>query len=331
MTYKATEIFLLQMLMEESDADHILPIRALRDMLTARGLTRRDGSHIDDRTIRTSIEVLIDAGYDISTYQENGVGYYLRERDFLPSEVHLLMDAVYSSQAIPPRHTEDLIAKLQTLLSSHQRKAFRNLMVVRAETKTNNPDVFLNIELLDEAIQEGVQVRFKYMAYDPEENRLHPRRGGAPYKVSPFRLLSTNGHYYLFCRKEGKEAPALYRIDLIRNLELTADPVGSPPTREEMSTLETRTVYAWYGVPETVELRCSVGLCGNVVDTFGSSARFQREAGRETYRVTVKAVPGGVRLWALQHLPDVEVLSPRSLRAEIIEAIHNNPYDEDAE
>ncbi|MDY5797970.1 MAG: WYL domain-containing protein, partial [Eubacteriales bacterium] len=56
---------------------------------------------VDRRTVYSSVDLLKELGYDISDYKDNGVGYYLRERDFETSEIRLLMDAVYSYQAIP--------------------------------------------------------------------------------------------------------------------------------------------------------------------------------------------------------------------------------------
>lgn len=53
---------------------------------------------------------MIELGYDISLYEDNGVGYYLRDRELEPSEVLLLTDAVYSFPFIPASgQTEQLV------------------------------------------------------------------------------------------------------------------------------------------------------------------------------------------------------------------------------
>ena len=45
---------------------------------------------------------MIELGYDVSLYEDNGVGYYLRDRELEPSEVLLLTDAclLYTSSSL---------------------------------------------------------------------------------------------------------------------------------------------------------------------------------------------------------------------------------------
>lgn len=144
---KANPICLLLILCEYSDENHILTMREIIKRMKA-----DYGISPDRRTIYSSISLLIDMGFDISTYKDNGIGYYIEQRLFEISEVRLLMDAVYSFSCLPPKHTEDLIKKLQKLLSIHERKHFEHLTVVRSEKKTANRQVFWNIEQLDKAI-----------------------------------------------------------------------------------------------------------------------------------------------------------------------------------
>lgn len=109
LTEKANAICLLEVLKEYSDAEHILPMREIIAKMQS-----LYGIKIDRRTVYGAVALLIELGYDISLYEDNGVGYYLRERELEPSEVLLLTDAVYSFQFIPARQTEQLVQKLQS-------------------------------------------------------------------------------------------------------------------------------------------------------------------------------------------------------------------------
>ena len=91
LTEKANAICLLEVLKEYSDAEHILPMREIIAKMQS-----LYGIKIDRRTVYGAVALLIELGYDISLYEDNGVGYYLRERELEPSEVLLLTDAVYS-------------------------------------------------------------------------------------------------------------------------------------------------------------------------------------------------------------------------------------------
>lgn len=89
LTEKANAICLLEVLKEYSDAEHILPMREIIAKMQS-----LYGIKIDRRTVYGAVALLIELGYDVSLYEDNGVGYYLRDRELEPSEVLLLTDAV---------------------------------------------------------------------------------------------------------------------------------------------------------------------------------------------------------------------------------------------
>ena len=188
LTEKANAICLLEVLKEYSDAEHILPMREIIAKMQS-----LYGIKIDRRTVYGAVALLIELGYDISLYEDNGVGYYLRSRELEQSEVLLLTDAVYAFPFIPPRQTEQLVQKLQKQLSVHQRKKYRYLTVARQGHKTGNRQVFWNIEQLDEAITRKKKVTLDYLHYGYDK-RQHPT---ATYTLSPYEMVYTNEHYYL--------------------------------------------------------------------------------------------------------------------------------------
>lgn len=320
MTNRANTICLLEILKEYSDADHIMQMQEIIAKMKA-----VYSLEVDRRTVYSSIDLLKELGYDISAYNDNGVGYYLRERDFETSEIRLLMDAVYSYQAIPTNQTEKLITKLQKLLNSHERKQYRSLKIVKTDKKTRNAEVFLNIEILDEAIQRKNKVKFTYLEYGLDKN-LKPRRE-KKYTVNPYQLICMNEHYYLLCKMAYKTKISLYRIDLMQDVEITDYLLDDTLTEKELLTAENKTVYAWYGDVETVELRCRNFCIGDVIDKFGTGVVIQPDDD-ENFIVTLCVAPWGVKYWALQYLSFVEVLSPAWLREEVIASVQNNPYTE---
>lgn len=152
---KAYALCLLEILQEHSDAEHILPMREIIAKMQV-----IYGIRPDRRTIYAAAALLIGLGYDLSVYEENGVGYYLRSRPLEQSEVLLLTDAVYAFPFISARQTEQLVQKLQKQLSCHQRKKYRHLTIARQQRKTDNRQVFWNIEQLDEAITRKKKCRW---------------------------------------------------------------------------------------------------------------------------------------------------------------------------
>ena len=133
LTDRANAICLLEILKEFSDEDNILQMKDI--------ISKMDVIYDlkpDRRTIYSAVALLIDLGYDISLYEENGIGYYLRNRDFELSEILLLTDAVYSFPFISSKQSEELIKKLQKQLSAQKRKKYKHLTIVRQDKKTDN-------------------------------------------------------------------------------------------------------------------------------------------------------------------------------------------------
>ena len=115
---RANIVCLYKILEKYSDEEHIL------SMSDITGYFMQDyGMKIDRRAVYGAADTLIELGYDISVYKENGKGYFLRSRLFEPSEVRLMTDAVYSMHSIPQKQTADLLEKtsIRSQLSSEVR------------------------------------------------------------------------------------------------------------------------------------------------------------------------------------------------------------------
>ena len=139
LTEKAISICLLEILKEFSDENHILSMSEIISKINA-----RYGLNPDRRTIYSAFETLIELGYDVSLYKDNGKGYYLLDRLIEPSEAHLLSDAICTFPFLSERQTAHLMNKIQSRVSVHERKLIKNLTVLRSDQKTINKNVSQN-------------------------------------------------------------------------------------------------------------------------------------------------------------------------------------------
>lgn len=312
LTEKANAICLLEVLREYSDAEHILPMREIIGKMQS-----LYGIKIDRRTVYGAVALLIELGYDISIYEDNGVGYYLSSRELEQSEVLLLTDAVYSFPFIPAKQTEQLVQKLQKQLSVHQRKRYRYLTISRQDRKTDNRQVFWNIEQLDEAIAQKKKVRLGYLHYGLDKKQHETKT----YTLSPYEMVYMNERYYLICVPDHAPNTRLYRIDRMKDIQILDDPRSEHVARQEAQNA----VYAYVGAPERIIMYCDRAILDDVIDCFGTEVQI-RERDENTFTAGFTAPPRGVKFWALQYLPYVEVVEPAWLREEIVESHGKNKY-----
>lgn len=109
---RALIMYVLEVLKEYSDEQHplsqakILEINANTYMLKC-----------ERKAIGYNIECLMGLGFDI--IKVNNKGFYLGSRDFEPSEVAFLTDAIFSSKVINSKYAQDLAKKVQVTLSKY--------------------------------------------------------------------------------------------------------------------------------------------------------------------------------------------------------------------
>lgn len=317
LTDRANTVCLYKILKQYSDEEHILPMRKIiLHFLEDYGL------RVDRRTVYSSVETLRELGCDICGFDETSRGYYLRSRLFEPSEVHLLMDAVYSLKSVPKKQTADLINKLQSVLSVYHRNSYKHLFSANTEKKTENRFAFYNIGVLDDAITRRRKAAFRYMQYGLDK-RLSPRKT-EKYIVNPYGMVCDNQRYYLICIKEGKEEISFYRIDLMQDIEITDQRIDKKPSEADLASTK-KVVYAFAGKPEKIILRCDNSVIGGFIDKFGTEPRIIPRGDTE-FEARFRAVPQGVLYWTMQYLNEIEIIAPESLRNAAIEMLKSNRY-----
>ena len=302
---------ILDILTEYSDCEHKL---RQNDIISL--LRRKYGIECERKAVARNIEFLEQAGYDIVS---DGAGVYLAGRKFEAGELRFLIDAVLANRNICKLHTKELIKKLTEEGGKYFKNYARHVVNLDDWQKDENRDFFYNVELLCEAIDKGVKVRFFYNGYG-EDKKLHRRRDKAAL-VNAYQLLLKNGHYYLACNYDGYDNMLYCRVDKITELSLT-DTKRKPLTLLNgqkdglnLGKLNTRLPYMFEDAPARVEFITANGaenMIDNVLDWFGRDVRIEKLADGN-YKFTVFAGMRAMRFWVLQFGKYVKVLSPQPL------------------
>lgn len=317
---RTNALYLYRILHDYSDADHILTMKEIIGKFRALYDTP-----IDRRTVYSAVDLLEFLGCEISAYEDNGIGYYLVTREFEASEIRLLTDAVCSFPFVSEKQTKDLIEKIQKAGSVYDRKRYKYLDVLRREKRSDNKQMFLNIDLLEEAMEKGVQVEFSYCAYGTDK-KLHEKENAdgsiRRYRVNPYRMVVANGRYYLIGNYDIYENISHYRIDRILDIRILETAMKPSIKVEEFHPDRhmSEHIYMFSGKSVTVTFLAERKLIGEVIDYFGTGVRI-REDSSGKIEVRVEVNEDAMFYWLLQFGSSATVLEPAALRNRVTSAV----------
>lgn len=327
---------ILDILKKYTDADHRLSQKDIVEILE-----REYDMKTDRKAVKRNLMNLIEFGYDIE-YNEiprmiknkNGEAeenlilsdFYIN-RDFTDSELRLLIDSVLFSKHVPYSQCKEVVQKLENLSNIYFKLKVKHIRNLPENAPTNN-QLFLTIEILDEAISKGLQVSFTYNNYDIDK-KLHPRKNSEgkerEYIINPYQIVATNGRYYLVCNYDKYDNVAHYRLDRITNIQLLDTPVKP---KDKVKGLENgldlpkhmaEHLYMFSGESIIVKFIAKRYIITEVIDWFGKDVKFSNATDDEV-TVTVKVNKMAMQLWALQYARHIRVISPKSL----VEKIKND-------
>ena len=295
----------------------------------------------DRKAIRRSLLDLMNCGYQIEYSEairmtpnpktgqpeESYIwsDFYL-EREFTDSELRLIIDGLLFSRHVPYSQCKELVEKLEGLSNIYFRARVRHIARMPVD-RTNNKQLFLNIELLDEAISRRRKVSFHYLEYGTDK-RLHPktRPDGTVrvYLISPYQMAAREGKYYLICNYDKYDDISIDRIADIQVLDEPAKPFGTLKWANgrtlDLAGYMKEHPYMYSSENVRVKFRINRAMISDVIDLFGSDVRFSDE---DENGVTVTTFTNALAAeqFAKSFGPDVVVLEPegiqRNLKADL--------------
>ena len=322
---KLALIRILQILHEHSDYNHPLTQEDIIDKLD-----REYGIEVERKAIGRHINDLIEMFDKDSMSQDNGGeiiitsekrrGTYIEKRMFEDSELHMLIDGVLSSKYITAKHSKDLINKLCLLSNKHFRSHVKNVYSINDWSKTDNKDLFLNIELIDEAIERKKNIRFNYNRYEIDK-KLHSNK---IHTVSPYQLILNNQRYYLMASDEKWHNMSYYRLDRIKNMEIIEDStlvdlrdIEEYENGIDYKDLATSRPYMYTDKAEEVTFITKFYMLNQIIDWFGTNFEVEK-IDEKQIKIKLKVSLDAMEYWAMQYGKFVEIISPSSLRERVI-------------
>lgn len=316
----AKALYVLNVLRKYTDENHILKATEIRDKIEE--LYKVD---IDTRTVKRIINLLKykeELGYDISTQPENRKGYFLYrdpDTDFEPGEIRTIIDTFNYSNYIEKSIADAIIKKCKNLQNIYENQKLSEYKIYANDTKTDNKEVLMNIEDIQEAIYEKAMIEFEYWKY--ELNPTLKKEKVGLIKATPYAIVYNLQQFYLIALKQNREEMYVYRIDRIKNVNrLNQDGNYEKFSDKEIEKYIKSNVSMFSGNPQEVEAKCKMNLLDNVIELYGKEVKINR-INDEYFKVTFNANIEGIKYWALRNIREVEILKPLSLRKELKEIL----------
>ena len=307
MGQKIKILYLMRILLEQTDEAHPLSINELISKLADYGVTA------ERKTIYDDIETLRQFGIDIVMEKSKSYGYYVGGRDFELPELKLLADAVQSSKFITERKSMELIKKLEGLASNYDASKLQRQVYVQNRVKNMNESIYYSVDTLHEAIAEGKRISFKYTYYNTDKKRVY-RRDGARYVVSPIVLSWNEENYYLIAYSDERDGFSHYRVDRMSGVKKLDDGRSDYTNSFNLADYSKKIFGMFPGDESDVKLRLHNSLVDAAIDRFGKDIMLAKD-GEQHFTVMIRVVLSPVFYgWLFQFGELCEVVSPQSLR-----------------
>ena len=308
---KLSIIYTHNILKEYSDENHLLTQADI-----ANKIKQIYGMECERKSVATNIESLIGLGVDIVKVPRKGC--FLGERALEPSEVSFIVDALFSSKSISGNQAKRLSQKLYNLLSKYQRKKYTYVYKADQINRTDNKELFYNIDIINEAIEKHKQIKFDYKRfYFKNEEKIRK-----PYIVNPYFLINSQGKYFLVCNYDYYDEIGNYKVERIGNIEILdsdAKPITEVKGFEngiDITKYVNENIYMFATKAIKATLRIYDNWATSYVDEwFGNNSRFFEKDGNIFAEIDVNE--SSLIYWCLQYGECVELIKPQQTRDKI--------------
>lgn len=259
-------LYLLKLFCEKTDDQHSLSTNQLIQELSQYGIS------VERKTLYTDIRLLNEYGVDIVREHEGKNRlYHIGERDFELPELKLLVDAVQSSKFITEKKSKTLIDKLECLTSIYEGKLLHRQVYVTGRVKTENENIYYNVDTIHNAIGQNVRIHFQYYQWSVDKKKV-PRHDGRIYEVSPWALTWDHENYYMVGFDENIAEIRHYRVDKMLNINLTEDErTGHAQYAAFDPAIYKSKLFGMFdGENKLVKLRVKNEFAGVIIDRFGT-------------------------------------------------------------
>lgn len=281
----------------------------------------------EDSILRYIKQLRNELGVDVISGRGRNARYFIGNRLLEKEEMKLIIDSINASNFIEKNIATKMIDKLKRTMSIYDSEELDRSVLGINIAKAENTKILYNVNLIQEALAQGVQISFDYMGWN--KNKKLVKKSERRYNMNPWALIWANDRYYLY-GYDVKETDGVlnernYRVDKLDNIQLSDIPrEGKSQFRSfNANTYVSRRMGMFSGKEQAITVRIPEFLVGAFIDQFGKRITISEEVDGMLL-VTFIAVPSVILLGWLLGLKSVEVVEPESVKEDIINLIQQN-------
>lgn len=305
---------LMRILLEQTDENHPLTIAELAEQLGQVGISA------SRKTLYGDLAELQAFGIDVERCVSRTTSYFVANRMFELPELKLLADAVAAAKFITEKKSAQLIEKISGLASRFEATEIRRQVFVRGRVKTQNEQIYYNVDTIHQAIAARRPVSFLYFEYcigrgTPARWTKHYRRDGRNYEAVPYALTWDHGNYYMVAYYEKYGGLSNFRVDRMEQISLLgAEAVTQPEPLSFDPAQYAKKLFGMFSGPEKrVTLRFDDSLAGVVRDRFGPDAAVTPLCGGKFLVTADVEISPKLLGWLFEYGNRVTIVEPQSL------------------
>lgn len=266
-----------------------------------------------------------DNSIRLVVYDKSRKGFYVQSsvRQFDFNDIRLLAECVYSAKFIAEGQAKRLVDNvICDFISSFQAEKIKHDAFLTDRVKTPNRAVLNSISTINDAMSTKLdgkahipeKISFKYLKYSIDDvGQQVERRRGQNYTVSPFHFIINDGNYYMLAFDEKSQVIKTYRVDRMKNVELTGEPREGDEAfaKVDIRSFAQRTISMYSGKQERITIRFVMSLLDTAIEQFGTKdVRFKKLD--ETHFTMTATLDISEHLfgWLLRFGKRVKIISP---------------------
>ena len=320
MNAKCRLLCLREMFIKYTDQNNYVSMKKIRNYLSSFGYLAHK------ITIKDDIDALISSGMEIEYIHNKG--YHLRSRPFSLSILKILADAIASFRFLTVDDSEKLLKLLESLCSIYEAPLLRRKIMLTNRVKSDNEQIFDNIDVINSAFRSNQQISFDYYDYDINK---HLVQRGEERLCSPFALVMSGECYYVVSYYEKyADTYTNFRLDRMRNIRLVNSAREYLDEKLNLEQYIKSSFSMFSGKSEYVTLRLPLEnkYCNIVIDRFGKSVLMLRDKKSDNHfiiHVPVRAeYPQPFFSWIFSFIGKVEIISPIRLKERYTKVLYES-------